>query len=93
MIKRDAGFFPEGGDWEYVATDRDGWVADRGQLKACARCHAEAKADWVFGLPETRSNGWRRGASVLADKKITHRAEHRMGALRDGKDPSLSYEK
>ena len=51
MIKRDAGFFPEGGDWEYLATDQDGWIEDRGALVACARCHAEANGDWVFGLP------------------------------------------
>jgi hypothetical protein len=51
MVKRDAGYFPRGGDWEFVVTDRDGWVEDRGPLASCARCHAEAPADWVFGLP------------------------------------------
>lgn len=52
MLKRDAGYFPEGGDWEYVVTDSEGWVEDRGTLALCARCHAEAKADWVFPLPK-----------------------------------------
>lgn len=52
MLKRDAGFFPEGGDWEYVVTDSEGWIEDRGALPFCARCHAEAKADWVFPLPK-----------------------------------------
>jgi hypothetical protein len=51
MIKRDPGYFPEGGDWEFVVTDRDGWVEDRGPLQLCARCHAEAPADGVFPLP------------------------------------------
>jgi hypothetical protein len=51
MVKRDAGFFPQGGDWEYVVTDPDGWIEDRGPIASCARCHAEATADWVFGLP------------------------------------------
>jgi len=51
MVKRDPGFFPAGGDWEFVVTDKDGWLEDRGPLVACARCHAEATADWVFGLP------------------------------------------
>ena len=51
MVKRDPGFFPEGGDWEYVVTDSEGWIEDRGALALCARCHAEAKADWVFPLP------------------------------------------
>jgi hypothetical protein len=51
MAKRDAGFFPEGGDWEYVVLDAEGHLEDRGRLTLCARCHAEANADWVFGLP------------------------------------------
>jgi hypothetical protein len=51
MAKREPGFFPSGGDWEYLVADSDGWVEDRGPLVACARCHAEANADWVFGLP------------------------------------------
>jgi hypothetical protein len=54
MLKRDAGFFPEGGDWEYVVTDSQGWIEDRGALALCARCHAEAKADWVFPLPKAK---------------------------------------
>jgi hypothetical protein len=51
MVKRDAGFFPEGGDWEYVVLDAEGRLEDRGKLAPCARCHAEGNADWVFGLP------------------------------------------
>ena len=51
MTKRDAGFYPEGGDWEYVVLDAEGHLEDRGKLALCARCHAEANADRVFGLP------------------------------------------
>jgi hypothetical protein len=51
MVKRETGFFQAGGDWEYIVTDSDGWIEDRGPLTVCARCHAEAVADWVFGLP------------------------------------------
>jgi len=51
MAKRDPGFFPEGGDWEYIVLDAEGRVEDRGKLAACARCHAEGNADWVFGPP------------------------------------------
>jgi hypothetical protein len=51
MTKRAPGFFPQGGDWEYLVADADGWVEDRGPLPTCGRCHAEAGADWVFGLP------------------------------------------
>jgi hypothetical protein len=54
MLKRDPGFFPEGGDWEYLVTDSEGWIEDRGPLALCARCHAEAKADWVFPLPKDK---------------------------------------
>jgi len=51
MIKREPGFFLQGGDWEYLVTDAEGWIEDQGPLLLCARCHAEANADWVFGLP------------------------------------------
>jgi len=51
MVKREVGFFPQGGDWEYLVADAEGWLEDRGPLVTCARCHAEATADWVFGLP------------------------------------------
>lgn len=51
MAKRAPGFFTEGGDWEYIALDAEGRLQDRGKLALCARCHAEANADSVFGLP------------------------------------------
>jgi len=51
MLKRDAGFFPQGGDWEYIVLDAEGRLEDRGKLQLCARCHADANADSVFGLP------------------------------------------
>jgi len=51
MAKRDAGFYADGGDWEFVVLDAAGRLEDRGKLALCARCHAEATADWVFGLP------------------------------------------
>jgi hypothetical protein len=49
MQKREAGFFDEGGDWEYTAVRADGTIEDRGRLASCARCHAEAAAGWIFG--------------------------------------------
>ena len=51
MTKRDPSFYPEGGDWEYLVLDAGGHLEDGGKLALCARCHAEANADWVFGLP------------------------------------------
>jgi len=50
MVKRDPGYYPEGGDWEYVVALSDGRLQDRGQLTLCARCHAEAPSGWLFGL-------------------------------------------
>jgi hypothetical protein len=50
MVKREPGFFPAGGDWEYVVTLAGGHVEDRGQMPQCARCHADAASAWVFGL-------------------------------------------
>lgn len=48
MEKKPSGYFPEGGDWEYLVVGRDGRIEARGKLEACARCHAEAAADFVF---------------------------------------------
>ena len=50
-VKREAGFFPEGDDWEYIATDADFSIEERGQLATCARCHAEGVADDTFAVP------------------------------------------
>jgi hypothetical protein len=51
MQKREAGYFPAGGDWEFVVVGRDGRVEARGKLESCARCHAEAPVDFVFAPP------------------------------------------
>lgn len=50
MVKREPGYYPAGGDWEYVVTLADGRLEDRGQLGQCARCHAEGTSGWLFGL-------------------------------------------
>jgi hypothetical protein len=50
MVKREPGYYPAGGDWEYVVTHSDGRLEDRGQLQQCARCHAEGTSGWLFGL-------------------------------------------
>lgn len=51
MMRREAGFDPRGGDWEYLVVDRDGRAVQRGVLPLCARCHAEAPAHRLFGPP------------------------------------------
>jgi hypothetical protein len=49
MVKHPPGFDPAGGDWEYLVVAPDGRVEDRGKLALCARCHAEAPHDHLFG--------------------------------------------
>ena len=48
MQKRESGYFPSGGDWDYGVIAVDGTIEQRGRLEFCARCHAEAPADFVF---------------------------------------------
>jgi hypothetical protein len=50
MTKRHAGYFPEGGDWEYeYVTVVPKRKETRGRLANCAACHASAKErDFLF---------------------------------------------
>jgi hypothetical protein len=56
MYKREAGYDPEGGDWEYLVLDGRGKeVRARGKLESCRACHqAEAATDFISRnyLPE-----------------------------------------
>lgn len=52
MVRRADGGTPgaaDGSGWEYLVLDPDGFVTERGALDACARCHAEAPHDGMFG--------------------------------------------
>jgi hypothetical protein len=49
MVKREPGFDPQGGDWEYAIVDAEGHIQNRGVLPLCARCHADAPTDHLFG--------------------------------------------
>jgi hypothetical protein len=51
MVKRPPGFDPEGGDWEYLIVEPGGSIVRRGKLPLCARCHAEAPHNFIFGGP------------------------------------------
>jgi hypothetical protein len=51
MAKRAPGFDPEGGDWEYLIVEPSGTIVRRGKLPLCARCHAEAPHNFIFGGP------------------------------------------
>jgi hypothetical protein len=48
MEKRDPGFFPLGGDWQYSVVTAAGKLEADGKLALCARCHAEAPRDYLF---------------------------------------------
>ena len=44
MVKQEAGYYPEGGDWEYVyVTLGHERKVSRGRLTQCAGCHVSAK--------------------------------------------------
>lgn len=49
MVKRAPGFDPPGNDWEYLVVTPSGQIEKRGILPLCARCHAEAPHDRLFG--------------------------------------------
>lgn len=49
MVKRPAGYAPGDGDWEYFVIGADQKVEERGRLGLCARCHADAPHDHLFG--------------------------------------------
>jgi hypothetical protein len=50
MIKREKGFNPETGDWEYMVTDGAGTtVQARGKLANCQACHlSKPQSDYIF---------------------------------------------
>jgi len=48
MEKREPGFFPLGGDWQYSVVSASGALEAQGKLALCARCHAEAPRDHLF---------------------------------------------
>ncbi len=50
MTEREAGYYPEGGDWEYQFVDLVPEKKEtRGRLANCAGCHASAKGtDFLF---------------------------------------------
>ena len=68
MVKRESGYFSDGGDWEYIMMPNDGSndygtnpngtlpptsATDmRGQLANCASCHAQAGNDFLFAESE-----------------------------------------
>jgi hypothetical protein len=50
MVKREKGYHPSGGDWEYLALNGAGTRVDgRGRLESCRSCHVmNRNSDFVF---------------------------------------------
>jgi hypothetical protein len=51
MTKREPGYDPAGGDWEYLTARREGgrWQVERGPLADCSGCHQQAAGtDFLF---------------------------------------------
>jgi hypothetical protein len=50
MIKRDPGFNPEAGDWEFLVYEGNGeTITARGVLQNCMECHIrQVQSDFVF---------------------------------------------
>ena len=50
MVKRDPGFYPEGGDWEFLVLTGDAkTIQEQGRLPSCTSCHAAMRVtDFVF---------------------------------------------
>lgn len=62
MLKREKGFFPQAGDWEFFTVDAAAAkVAERGKLQRCAACHEDyVKGDHVsknYAAPAQLSGG------------------------------------
>ena len=51
MEKREPGFAPKQGDWEYLVLDSNWKVEARGPMPTCAACHLAAQRDSLFGPP------------------------------------------
>jgi hypothetical protein len=49
MVKMEAGYDPDNGDWAYVSTGADAAVQEKGKLAMCIECHTKEKdKDYVF---------------------------------------------
>lgn len=48
MAKRESGYDPENGNWEYLQVTPAGKIRAQGRLSGCISCHAAAQNDFVF---------------------------------------------
>lgn len=49
VMKKVAGYDPEGGDWFWATYSMDGAVQSAGAVSSCSGCHSAAATDFVFG--------------------------------------------
>jgi hypothetical protein len=69
MVKRERGFNPSSGDWEYAVLDGKSTLVERGRIATCQSCHASRKnQDFVFRTyrPGAPANPWKEGSLVPA---------------------------
>ena len=51
MIKMEAGYFPEGGDFSYIEVGADGSIISGGKNPVCGACHLHRQNDgFLFGI-------------------------------------------
>ncbi len=49
MVKRESGYSPDYGNWEYIMAKPDGTIAQQGSLSTCIRCHSKGDdKDYTF---------------------------------------------
>lgn len=54
VMRRVAGYHPEGGDWFWAQYGADGTVMAAGRVEMCVSCHAGSTTDYVFTDPSDR---------------------------------------
>jgi hypothetical protein len=65
MIKRERGYNPTGGDWEYAVLNGKSTLVERGRIARCQSCHAARRnQDFVFRTyrPGAPANPWKEGS-------------------------------
>lgn len=70
MVKREPGFDGAYGDWEYLIMSSNGQIQARGssrEMSLCARCHADAPGDHVFG---PRSASYKKTPAVIGSGNV-----------------------
>lgn len=92
MLKREPGFWPENGDWEYFTLDGPlTKVTSRGKTESCAKCHRDVpEQDFVF---RHYTLGWGRISPTSRGRFLLAAGRAQVhGAGLDSKPAKLRYE-